>query len=239
LGFVLAAVGLLLGVLPSAACDKSTTTPSQIVTTGSISKSPEVVGIAHATAFTFQANGFGTDDGRPLTFEWDMGDETPFADPTRFSGPAVVTHTYPITGVFVVRLTAKSRTGESVMTTLRGVEVVSLSGIWGVLTADGSFYVRNTNLNYNKEGINGNDTSLNCRFEVLGSVTPPRSVRLTWTRPERDPQRDCQGRGLPVSALPVTFTFTGTVDASANGMTGTLNDGRAVTLIRCQRLSCF
>lgn len=213
--------------------------PSPSISPGAITKSPDVVGIVYATTFTFQASGFRTTDAAPIIFDWDLGDETPFAEPTRASGPAVVTQTYQNTGVFVVRVTARSSGGASAAATLRGVEVVSLTGIWGVRDASGNFFVRNTYLSHNKEGITGNETSLNCRFDVVGSVTPPRAVRLTWTRPERDPQRDCQGRGLPVSALPVSFSFTGNADDSANTFIGTLNDGRPVTITRCARLSCF
>ena len=50
MGFVLAAVGLLLGVLPSAACDESTTAPSQIVTTGSMCGLVPTSGVGHVVA---------------------------------------------------------------------------------------------------------------------------------------------------------------------------------------------
>lgn len=221
-------------------CNDTPVAPTNSITTGTISKSPNIVGVVYATTFTFQASGFRSDEGTPLIYDWDFGDETPFFDPTRASGPAAtVTQSYLRTGVFVVKLTAKSGKGDSASATLRGVEVVSLTGIWGVRDAAGTFVVRNTYLEHNKEGITGNDTSLNCRFVVVGSVQPPRSVTLTWTRPERDPQRDCQGRGLPVSALPVSFSFSGSINDAADALVGTLNDGRPVTIGRCARLSCF
>jgi hypothetical protein len=221
-------------------CGDSPVGPDNKVSAGTISKSPDIVGVVYMTTFTFQASGFRNDDSSPLTYDWEFGDETPFFDPTRISGAAAtVMQTYQRTGVFVVKVTAKNRRGDTASATLRGVEVVSLTGIWGVRDAAGNFVVRNTYLEYNKEGITGNDTSLNCRFEVVGSVEPPRTVRLTWTRPVSDPGRDCQGRGLPVSALPVTFSFSGTINNAADTLVGTLNDGRAVTIGRCQRLSCF
>jgi hypothetical protein len=209
---------------------ESVVAPSPI-TAGTISKSPDIVGLVYATTFTFEARGFSSADQSSMTYDWELGDESPFADPTRMlDATATVTQTYISTGVFVVKATAKNRSGGSATATLRGIQVVSLSGIWGVRDAQGNFVVRNTSLAHNKEGITGDDTGLNCRFVVTGSVAAPRGVTLAWSRPERD----CQGRGLPVS-----FSFSGSLDNSANSIVGTLNDGRPVTISRCARLSCF
>jgi hypothetical protein len=70
---------------------------------------------------------------------------------------------------------------------------------------------------------------LNCRFAIAGNVVPPRDITLTWTRA----QNDCAGRNLPV-----TITFTGSLNEAVGGFLGTLDTGVPARLVACSRPGC-
>lgn len=198
-------------------------TPAPTVTAGRIVQSPTGIGLVLATTFTFTAEGFSASNNGALTYTWDFGDGA------RQTGGATVTHVYPGRGIFTVGVSAALAAGGSASATLPGVAATTVDGRWGLLDNTGAFIVRNTSLSQNSTSITGDDTALNCRFAVTGSVQPQRNVTLTWTRG----QNDCQA-----FAVPETIRFTGTADEAAGGFLGTLDNGTPALLVFCQRPSC-
>jgi hypothetical protein len=197
--------------------------PAPTVTAGRIVQAPAGVGLVLATTFTFTAEGFGASNNGALTYIWDFGDGA------RQTGGASVTHVYPGRGLFTVGVTAALSTGQSASATLRDVAAATLDGRWGLQDVTGTFVVRNTSLTQNGTALTGDDTALNCRFAVTGSVQPPRNVTLTWNRA----RNDCQA-----FAVPETIRFSGAADEAAGGFLGTLDDGRPARLVFCQRPGC-
>ena len=224
----------LVLLLAASACDDdpptqpSTTppppTPAPTVTAGRIVQAPAGVGLVLATTFTFTAEGFTASNNGALAYTWDFGDGA------RQTGGASVTHVYPGRGLFTVGVTAALSTGQSASATLRDVAAATLDGRWGLQDVTGAFIVRNTSLTQNGTALAGDDTALNCRFGVTGSVQAPRNVTLTWNRA----RNDCQA-----FTVPETIRFTGAADETAGGFLGTLDDGRPARLVFCQRPSCF
>jgi hypothetical protein len=74
------------------------------------------------------------------------------------------------------------------------------------------------------ERFHRDSSGLNCRYEVTGSVSDPRSIHLTYTRPPGD----CQGWGLPAS-----FTFAGVADEAISSFAGMMTPGGPATLFTC------
>jgi PKD repeat protein len=225
---------LAVFLLTSSACgdDKPPTQPTPTpnppsppatVTAGRVSQSPTGPGIVLATTFTFTAEGFAASDNSPLSYTWLFGDGG------RETGGASITHTFAGPGTFVVTATASTTAGQSATALLTSVTVLTVNGTWGLQDATGAFLVRNSSLNQNGTSVGGDDTALNCRFAVTGSVAPQRSITLTWTRG----RNDCQG-----STLPVTFGFTGVVNETAGGFLGTLDSGAPARLVPCSAASC-
>jgi hypothetical protein len=199
-------------------------TPAPTVTAGRIVQSPAGLGIVLATTFTFTAEGFGASNNGALTYTWDFGDGV------RQTGGASVTHLYPGRGLFTVSVSAALGTGQSASATLRDVAVTTVDGRWGLQDATGAFIVRNTSLSQNGTALSGDDTALNCRFAVTGTVQPPRNLTLTWNRAPND----CRAFDVPE-----TIRFTGAADEAAAGFLGTLDNGAPARLVFCQRPSCF
>lgn len=176
-----------------------------------------------ATTFTFTAESFTASDNGPLTYTWDFGDGV------RQTGGASVTHLYPGSGTFAVSATAAIASGASASAVLSPVSVLTVDGRWGLQDATGAFLLQSSAVNQNGTSISGDDTALNCRFAITGSVVPQRGINLTWTRG----RNDCAG-----SNLPVTITFTGVVNEAAGGFLGTLDTGVQARLIPCSRPGC-
>ena len=193
------------------------------VTLGRLTQSPTGVGLVLATPFVFTAEGFTVSDGSAPTYTWDFGDGS------RQTGGASVSHTYGGQGVFHVTLTVTTTVGVSANATVGDVTVVAVTGRWGLQDATGTFLLRNSAINQNGTAVAGDDTALNCRFAITGSVVAPRGIALTWTRE----QRDCAGRSLPV-----TIGFTGVVNEAAGGFLGTLDTGVQARLVPCGNAPC-
>jgi hypothetical protein len=225
---------LAVVLLATSACgdDKTPTQPSPTpnppappatVTAGRVSQSPTGVGIVLATSFTFTAESFSTSDNSTLSYTWDFGDGV------RQSGGASITHVFPGPGTFTVTATGATAAGASATGVLSPVTIVTVDGRWGLQDATGTFLVQGSLLSQNGTGVNGDDTSPNCRFAISGSVLPQRSITLTWTHG----RNDCPG-----STLPLTFSFTGVVNEAAGGFLGTLDSGIQARLVPCSAVSC-
>lgn len=218
--FAVHAAALVLCAVAAGACDDdSQTSPSPTVTAGSISVSPAGLGLAGATPYTFTAVGFSSSNGEPLTYSWDFGDRTPAA-----SG-VTVTHTYMFDWYrFNVTVTATSASGATTQASITGLEVKAVTGRWGIRNAAGVLLFGSTYLAQDDARVHGDETRLNCRYEVAGWVSAPRSIVLTYTRPPAD----CQAWDLPVS-----FTFSGQADDRVNSFTGLMTPGGPATLVKC------
>ena len=213
-----AAIALLMCL--AAACGSDTqTSPTPAVSRGSISGSPGKLGLAGATVFTFTATGFTSSTGEPLSYAWDFGDRT------AATGGATITHTYMIDWyVFDVSVTASTPGGASARAQYGGVRVRAISGLWGLRDSAGRLLLSSTVLTQNDSTVWGDNSALNCRYGVAGSVSDPRSIVLTYTRPPGD----CQGWGLPES-----FTFAGVADEAIDSFAGMMTPGGPATLTRC------
>jgi hypothetical protein len=198
-------------------------TPAPTVTAGRIVQSPAGVGIVLATTFTFTAEGFAASNNGALAYTWDFGDGV------RQTGGVSVTHVYPGRGVFTVGVSAALSTGQSAAATLPNVAATTLDGRWGLQDITGTFIMNNTSLSQNATALTGDDTRLNCRFAVTGSVQPQRDVTVTWNRA----RNDCQAYDVPE-----TVRFTGTADEAAGGFVGMLDTGTPARLVFCQRPGC-
>ena len=214
------AAAVVLPACLAAACGSDTqTSPTPAVSRGSISGSPGKLGLAGATVFTFTATGFTSSTGEPLSYAWDFGDRT------AATGGATITHTYMIDWyVFDVSVTASTPGGASARAQYGGVRVRAISGLWGLRDSAGRLLLGRTSLTQNDSTVWGDNSGLNCRYGVAGSVSDPRSIVLTYTRPPGD----CQGWGLPES-----FTFAGVADEAIDSFTGMMTPGGPATLTRC------
>lgn len=193
------------------------------VTAGRITQDPAGIGLVLATTFTFRAEGFAASDNSTLSYAWDFGDGA------RQTGGATVSHLYPGRGLFVVTLTASTASGASATASIPGVAVTTVDGRWGLQDVTGTFIVRNTTLSQNGTSVTGDDTALNCRFAVTGSVRAQRGITVTWNRA----RNDCQAFNVPE-----TITFTGEAEEAANGFLGTLDTSVPARLVICSRPSC-
>jgi hypothetical protein len=145
-------------------------------------------------------------------------------------GGTTISHVYGARGLFVVTVTASTAGGASATASLPNVAATTVDGRWGLQDATGTFIVRNTSLNQNATAIAGDDTALNCRFAVTGSVRAQRAITLTWTRA----RNDCQAFNVPE-----VITVTGVAEEAVNGFLGTLDTGAPASLVVCSRPSCF
>jgi hypothetical protein len=209
---------------PTRPSPQPTPTPATVtVTAGKITQSPAGGGLVLATTFTFGAEGFSASDNSALTYTWDFGDGA------RQTGGATVTHVYPGGGVFTVGVAAATAAGASASASLPNVVAATVDGRWGLGDATGAILFRNTSLTQNGTSVGGDDTMLNCRFAVTGSVVAPRAIDLTWTRS----RNDCAG-----TTLPVIVHFTGSVNDAAGAFVGTLDTGAQAALFPCSRAGC-
>jgi hypothetical protein len=199
-----------------------TPTPAPTVTAGRITQDPTGVGLVLATTFSFRAEGFAASDNSALTYAWDFGDGVAQI------GGATATHVYPGRGLFAVRVIASTTGGASANASVN-VAATTVDGRWGLQDATGAFIVRNTSLSQNATSISGDDTALNCRFAVTGSVAAQRSITLTWTRA----RNDCQAFNVPE-----VITFRGVAEEAVNGFLGTLDTGVPARLVICSRPGC-
>jgi PKD repeat protein len=133
--FILVALGAAAACGGNSQSPPTPTGPS--TTTGTIAQSPTGTGIAGVTTFAFTAVNFIANTGGTLTYTWDFGDGTAGLD----LGTAV-THTYQTPGTFVVKLSvANSKDITAVSALLSGLQVVSLSGSWGMHDSTGALVV--------------------------------------------------------------------------------------------------
>jgi PKD domain len=193
------------------------------VTAGRITQDPAGIGLVLATTFTFRAEGFAASDNSALTYAWDFGDGA------RETGGTTVSHLYPGRGLFSVSVTASTASGASAVASLPGVAATTVDGRWGLQDVTGTFIVRNTTLSQNGTAVTGDDTALNCRFAVTGSIRARRGITVNWAHA----RNDCQGLDVPE-----TITFIGEAEEAANGFLGTLDTGVAARLVACSRPSC-
>jgi PKD domain len=198
--------------------------PAVSVTAGRITQDPTTIGLVLATTFSFRAEGFAASDNSALTYTWDFGDGV------RQTGGTTISHVYGRPGLFTVTATAATTGGASATAAPLSVAATTVDGRWGLQDATGTFIVRNTFLNQNATTIAGDDTALNCRFAVTGSVRAQRAITLTWTRA----RNDCQAFNVPE-----VITFTGVAEEAVNGFLGTLDTGAPARLVVCSRPSCF
>jgi hypothetical protein len=197
--------------------------PTPTVTAGRIVQSPAGIGLVLATTFTFTAENFSASNGAALTYTWDFGDGG------RQTGGASITHAYSGTGVFAVTVSAATAAGASATATLRDVAATTIDGRWGLQDATGRLIMASTALSQNGLSVSGDDTRLNCRFAVSGTLEPQRGIRLTYVRG----RNDCQGLDVPVMV-----TFTGIAEEAAGGFLGTLDTGLPARLFVCRRPGC-
>lgn len=200
-----------------------TPTPAPSVTAGRITQEPTGIGLVLATSFSFRAEGFAASDNSPLTYTWDFGDGA------RQTGGATITHVYPGRGLFTVAVSAATAGGASATASLPNVAATTVDGRWGLQDATGAFIVRNTFLSQNAASITGDDTMLNCRFAVTGSVQAQRGITLTWSRA----RNDCQAFDVPE-----VIRFDGVVNEGVNGFLGTLDTGVPARLVVCAQPGC-
>lgn len=228
-------LGLAAVAIAVAACgdDKPPTQPSPTptptpapaitVTAGRITQDPAAVGLVLATSFSFRAEGFAASDGSALTYTWDFGDGV------RQTGGTTISHVFGARGLFTVGVSAATAGGASASASLANVAATTVDGRWGLQDATGAFVVRNTTLSQNGTSLAGDDTALNCRFAVTGSVQAQRSITVTWLRA----RNDCQAFNVPEM-----IRFTGVAEEAANGFLGTLDTGAPARLVVCSRPGC-
>lgn len=192
--------------------------PTPVVSAGTVAVSPSGVGIAWATTFTFTAQGFSSPGGGPLTYEWD------FHDGTVVAGGATTDHVFEAPGAFDVRVRARSSAGTVAIGDARRVQVVTLSGRWGIRDATGALVLGSTALTQDGRRVWGDDLHSECRFTVTGTVAPPRALTVEYARPPGACQRD---------RLPDLLRFTGTADDAVLRFEGTLSPGGPAVFVRC------
>ncbi len=200
-----------------------TPTPTVSVTAGRITQDPAGVGLVLATSFSFRADGFAASDGSALTYTWDFGDGV------RQTGGTTISHVFGARGAFTVGVSAATAGGASASASLANVAATTVDGRWGLQDATGAFVVRNTTISQNGTSLSGDDTALNCRFAVTGSVQAQRGITVTWTRA----RNDCQAFNVPE-----TIRFTGVAEEAAGGFLGTLDTGVQARLLACSRPGC-
>jgi hypothetical protein len=165
-------------------------------TVSGVTVTPSGAAVMGATNVTFSAQ--ATDpDGDPITYSWNFGDGA------SGSGQSA-SHVYNAAGSFQATVTATAK--EKSATGSGNVNVRSLAGRWtGNLVGGGTF---NTvvNLAHSSSTLTGNYADQFGSGTVSGRVSDPRAVTFTVSISGFQP-----------------FTFTGTVDAAGDRMTGTAN----------------
>lgn len=210
----------------AAACEDGTpASPTPTLTAGQIAASP-AAGLMHVTAFTFAAQGFAASDGGSITYQWD------FNDGTKQSGGATVTHAFANPGSYDVWVTAVAASGVTAMARLNRLRVVSLSDFWSLRSDAGLVIMGSTALTQAETSVWGDQTSQNCRYSVTGTLTPPRSITLTWAHLPGDIRAPTDCQALP-PYIPWSVTFSGTADEEFGVFTGTMSPGGAAVLTRC------
>ena len=211
------------------ACDgDSQTSPSQppTVAAGAIVATPAGAGLVDVTPFSFTAQGFSASGGGALTYQWD------FNDGSKTTGGATVSHTFAAPGTYDVAVTAVSSAGVTASARLNRLRVVSLSDFWGLRSAAGLAVMAHTALTQGGAAVWGDQTYLNCRYSVSGTITLPRAISVTWAHLPGDLRTPTDCQALP-AYIPWTVTFTGTADDQFEVFTGTMTPGGAAVLRRC------
>lgn len=217
----------LAGAAP--ACDgDSQTSPDQAptVAAGEIVATPAGAGLVDVTAFSFTAQGFSASGGGALTYQWD------FNDGSRTTGGATVSHTFAAPGTYDVSVTAVSSAGVTASARLNRLRVVSLSDFWTLRSEAGLVIMASTALTQGSAEVWGDQTYLNCRYSVTGTIAPPRAISVTWAHLPGDLRAPSDCQALP-PYIPWTVTFTGTADDQFDVFTGTMTPGGAAVLRRC------
>jgi PKD repeat protein len=220
-------IALAASALSAGACDNDTqTNPTPTMTAGSITVSPPNVGLVEITAFAFAAQGFSSSDGGALTYTWD------FNDGTKMTGGASVTHVFTSTGTFDIWVTATNAAGVTAQARLNKRQVVNLSSHWTLSDAGGLTIMYGTSLTQGGATLWGDQTFLNCRYTVTGTIAAPGTLTITYAHGPGDIRAPTDCQDLP-PYIPWTLTFTGTADAAFNVFTGTMTPGGPATLTRC------
>jgi hypothetical protein len=104
------------------------------------------------------------------------------------------------------------------------VQVVTLSGRWGIRDASGTLVLGSTALTQDGRRVWGDDLHSECRFTVTGTVAPPRALTVEYVRPAGVCQRD---------RLPDSLRFTGTANDAVLRFEGTMSPGGPAVFVRC------
>jgi hypothetical protein len=162
-------------------------------TVGSVTANPTTA-LQGATSVSFSASASDPDNDT-LTYDWNFGDGTT-------GSGASATHTYTTSGSMAVSLTVKDPKGLSA-TGNTSVTVRSIAGAWG-----GTVLGVPVTANFTQSGTTVGGTAVVGGLPtatVSGSVRAPTALTVTVTAP-----------GF------VPFTYTATLDAALNTMTGNL-----------------
>jgi hypothetical protein len=190
-----------LGVAAVGAAAYLVTQGNKAPTAGSITASPSGNALQGATGVSYSASG-SDPDGDPLTYSWNFGDGA-----TGSGSP--FSHTFQTSGAFTVQVTVsdgKKSASASTTTTVR-----NLAGAWAGSISGIPF---SFNLAHSGSSVTGNYSDADGPGTVSGTVSNPRSVRLTVNQPQFFP-----------------FTFIGNADESLNTITGTI-EGFPFTMTR-------
>src|SRR5262245_5137277 len=180
-------------------------------TPGTITVTPNATGMAGITNFSFSSNASDPDKD-PLTFNWNFGDGG------SGSGQAP-SHVYNNTGSFSVGVSISDGKGHTVSAPNASVTVArSMSGNWSGARESG--FGANVGVTLSQSGTNLTGSTI---FSGAISGTLPGLTGSVSTL-----SYPCnvtfQTGSFRVNGLPGTFniTFSGTVDASGNRMSGTI-----------------
>jgi len=140
-------------------------------TVGTISVEPaDMTGIPTVTGFTFDAHAADKNND-PLEYLWEFGDGVTSSDPTP-------THVYQTAGTFTVKVTVTD--GKVTATTSSSVTTASLTGTWSGTLSTGGGVVLTVQQSGGQLRGEIRYTSTNLTRVVLGTVTGPRNVQLTF-----------------------------------------------------------
>lgn len=199
--------------------------PSNQVTQGTVTQTPIGAGIAWATAFTFAVQGFVDPRGGSLKYWWNLSGPVIPEIPPGYEAPTI-TATYKNPGTYDIWVTAHSSVGADTPGSLKGLRIVTLTGLWGLRDGTGQLLADSTSITQIEANLSGEDTRANCRYTVTGRVSDPRRVTVAYTRLPND----CQG-----SSLPVSFTFSGEADEQIKAFTGAMTPGGSAKMVRCSQ----
>lgn len=179
------------------------------VSTGTLARSVQGVGIAVTTVFVFSAQGFSSSDGGALTYRWDFGDGHSTA------AGSSVSHVYGGPGLFDVQVLVTNAAGRTAEASLAGIQVATLTGRWGgQLPVTSRGFITTFDMHQDGTSIRGVSNFWDeGQTALAGRLTDPKHLELTLTvRP---------GKGGITTPLSLPFSLDG--DAQLDALTGTLS----------------